>query len=158
MNSQREVNMRYPAHFKYRAPEINLPIQRRLTRLIFNHFDIEDQDTVHDPRKKANRKTCGKVILIIIGSNPGSSYTRGLKYHLKTHSDIWGEYIKRLTDSMTFDNLTNFEHFQRMNDRYRHTDKQESSRRLEEGQRNRFFSPTNSAGVQLCERLGISSK
>ena len=92
------------------------------------------------------------MIQIILGSNPHSSYTRGLKYHLKTHSEEWGEYLQHLAISMSPDNKTKYEHFKQMHERYRPTNKHESSRRLDECQRNGFISPKNSAGVEYSVR------
>ena len=152
MNTQ-DRNMKYPQHFRqYRAPEINLPCGGKITKVILVYFTIEDEYEKSDPRKKGYCKTCGKVINIIVGSNAQSSYTRGLKYHLKSHSKEWGEYIQNLAASMTPDTKTKYEHFKQMDGRFKQTNKEESSRRLYESQRNGFFSPKNSAGVEYSKR------
>ena len=152
MNTQGN-NTKYPKHFQeYRAPEINIPFGARLTKVILRYFTIQDENEKSDPRKRALCKTCDKVICIIVGSSAHSSYTRGLKYHLKSHSKEWDEYLQNLASSMTPDSKSKYEHFKQMDGRYKPTNKEESSGRLYECQRNGFLSPKNSAGVEYSKR------
>ena len=53
---------------------------------------------------------------------------------------------------MTPDTKSKYEHFKQMDSRYKHTNKEESSRRLYESQRNGSLSPKNSAGVEYSKR------
>ena len=152
MNSQSD-KQKYPEHFrKFRAPEINLPYGGKLTRVILAYFTIEDKSDKTDPRKRAQCKTCGKVIDIILGSSAHSSYTRGLKYHLISHSKEWDEYLTNLAANMTPDTKSNYDHFKQMDSQFKQTDKEKSSKLLYEGQRNGFLSPKNSAGVNHSRR------
>ena len=114
MNSQSD-KQNYPEHFrKFRAPEINLPYGDKLTRVILTYFTIQNENEKSDPRKRACCKTCDKVINVIVGSSANSSYTRGLKYHLKSHSKQWDEYLQNLAVSMTPDTKSKYEHFKQM--------------------------------------------
>ena len=106
----------------------------------------------YDPRKEAFCKTCRKTIQIVAGTSPYSSFTRGLKYHLKTHIEIWEDYLYNLSKIMIPDTKTVYEHFRQMDGRLNKNNKEESLRRLRECQRNSMFSPKNSAKVQYSVR------
>ena len=152
MNTQ-AVNMSYPSHYKkFRAPEINLPFGGKMSKVILDYFDIMNVVSDYDPRKVAFCKTCRKTIQIVAGTSPYSSFTRGLKYHLKTHIEIWEDYLYNLSKIMIPDTKTVYEHFRQMDGRLNKNDKEESSRRLRECQRNSMFSPKNSAKVQYSVR------
>ena len=97
------------------------------------------------------------MIHIIVGSSAQSSYTRGLKYHFKSHIKQWDEYLQNLAASMTPDTKTKYEHLKQMDGRFKQTNKEESSRRLYECQRNAFLSPKNSAGfVSIHKQKSIA--
>lgn len=143
----------YPAHYKaWRAPEINLPFGGQMSKVIRKYFDITNVLAEDDPQKNAVCKTCGKAIMIIVGSSPYSSYTRCLKYHLKTHSLIWEDYLHNLSKVMTPDTKTKLEHFKQMQATTKITNSEKPQQRLEECRRNSMLNPKNLAKVQYSQR------
>ena len=108
--SCKKTNKMYQSHFKYRAPEINLPFSR--TNLIFSFFKIDGEP--NDPRKTASCNICEKEFNIIFGKHINSCYTYGLTFHLQNHPSDWSEYLNNLAKKMAPDNKTKYEHYKEM--------------------------------------------
>ena len=113
MNNQ-SGNLKYPKHYKYRAPQINLPY-KQTDPSIFYFYSLRDDD--HHPTKTASCNVCGKEFEVIPGSNVYSSYTVSLKFHLQLHKEQWLDYLDCLKTKMAPDTKTKFEHFLRMEQR-----------------------------------------
>ena len=105
--NQKSNLTKYPAHFKYRAPEINLPFTR--PTLILDFYYIAGND--NDLRKTASCKVCDKNIKILHGRsvNPFFS-TFGLTFHMKTHPIQWLDFLDNLGKQMVSDEKTMYEH------------------------------------------------
>ena len=97
--------MKYPAHFKYKAPQINLPFAK--PTLILSYYSINSE--ISDLRKQATCNKCGKQIRIIHGNDINSSYTFGLTLHRE-----WEEFLDHLAKNMIPDDKTKYEHFVKM--------------------------------------------
>ena len=112
--SNQSGNMKYPKHYKYRAPQINLPY-KKTDSSIFNFYSLRNVD--FHPTKTASCNVCGKEFEVIPGSNVHSSYTSSLKFHLQLHKEQWLDYLDCLKTRMAPDTKSNLEHFQRMEQR-----------------------------------------
>ena len=121
------LNLKYKDHFKYRAPEINLPFSK--PTIIFSYFNLDGEE--YDPRKSASCKICDKRIEIIFGSSVNSSYTFGLTFHLKNHPSEWDDYLQRLSKNIVPDSKTKYEHYKEMT-RPRLGSKASSDRRFDD--------------------------
>ena len=119
--------MLYAKHFKFRAPEINLPFSK--PTLVFAYYDIDVQS--NDPRKTATCKTCRKEIELILGSDVNSSFTFGLTFHLKDHPSEWGDFLTMLAKTIDPDVKTKYEHYVQMTTQTK-LSKYESQRRFDE--------------------------
>ena len=102
--------MPYAKHFKFRAPEINLPFSK--PTLIFTYYSIDGQ--ANDPRKTATCKTCRKEIEIIFGGHVNSSFTFGLTFHLKDHPSEWTDFLNELANMILPDVKSKYEHYMQM--------------------------------------------
>ena len=102
--------MPYAKHFKFRAPEINLPFSK--PTLIFTYYSIDGQ--ANDPRKTATCKTCRKEIEIIFGGHVNSSFTFGLTFHLKDHPSEWTDFLNELAKMIVPDVKSKYEHYMQM--------------------------------------------
>ena len=145
--NQKSNLTKYPAHFKYRAPEINLPFTR--PTLILDFYDIAGID--NDLRKTASCKVCGKIIKILHGRSVNSSSTFGLTFHLKTHPIQWSDFIANLGKQMVSDEKTKFEHFKSM-EAPRGYSKEESDKRFDEFMLCKSLREENFAGVAYMFR------
>ena len=104
--STHAIQSKYPAHFKFRAPEINLPFKQ--PALILSYFDINEEDGLW---KTASCKVCQKRINIVHGSSVNSSYTFALTFHLRNHPSEWQNFLDKLASQIVPDNKTKYEHF-----------------------------------------------
>ena len=100
---------KYLAHFKFRAPEINLPFKR--PALILSYFDINEEK---DLWKTASCKGCQKRVNIVRGRGVNSSYTFALTFHLRNHSTEWQNFLDNLASQIVPDEKTKYEHFKQM--------------------------------------------
>ena len=87
--------MKYPEHFKYRAPQINLPFSKPTVIFAFYNL-VNGPDGKKDLRKVASCKSCEKEINIILGSHVNSFFTFGLIFHLQNHEREWEKYLENL--------------------------------------------------------------
>ena len=144
-------NMSYPAYLKSYAPQINLPYPKTVKSLIYDFYEISETD--EDCSRQAKCKQCGKIIFIIKGSHVTSSYTSGLTSHIQNHPESFQEFLDKLKDTIVPDNKSMFDHFQARESRSSSMfSKLDSSRRLEESQRNSVLNPTNCAGIKYVQR------
>ena len=102
--------MKYPAHFNYKAPHINLPFSKPI--VIYSYYTVNSETC--DLRKHATCNKCGKQIQIIHGNDINYSYTFGLTFHLQHHHREWEEYLDHLAKNMIPDDKTKYEHFVKM--------------------------------------------
>ena len=142
--------MKYPEHFKYRAPQINLPFSK--PTIIFSFYNLSNgPDGKKDLRKIASCKSCEKEIDIISGSHVNSSFTFGLVFHLQNHEGVWKKYLESLGRSMTADSKTKYEHFVKMEARSI-LSKEESNKKFQE------FQLATAVNDHYCNPAGIPYK
>ena len=142
-------NMKYPDHFRYQAPQINLPLYETDIS-IFEYYFLEDIE--FQPTKIANCKICEEKIEMISGSHVHSSYTARLKPHLRSHPEKWSEYLNCLAAKMVSDDTrSKYEHFQRMEMQFR-LPKDIRERRFEEFRQNKHFVKKDLAGIVYLQR------
>ena len=137
--------MSYLSHFKYKAPEINLPHPRCTNNIIYNFFNITGEE--RNPKKVAICKNCKSHIRMIQGSNVNSSYTFGLTRHLQKHPLEWQQFLDQLGSTMMPDTKSIFEHYQTRTRPSRVSNKEDSSKRSRECSENLASNWKNCAGV-----------
>ena len=147
MNTQ-SGNMKYPEYFKFRAPQINLPY-KKTDPSIFTFYSMRDVDLL--PTKIASCNVCGKEFEVIPGSNVHSSYTASLKFHLQLHTEQWLDYLDSLKAKMVPDTKSQFEHFQRMEQRV-FLPELLADKKLQEVREHGYFVKNNLAGYPYMER------
>ena len=90
--------------------EINLPHQRTTIELIYDFFEINFEEK--NQSRLAVCKRCKNEINIITGNNINSSYTVGLKFHLRRHPSDWRKYLFMLSKIIEPDTRTVQEHYE----------------------------------------------
>ena len=146
--SNQSDNMKYPKHFKYKAPQINLPF-RKTDPSIFTFYSLRDVDFM--PNKIASCYICAKEFEVIPGSYIHSSYTARLKFHLRLHDEQWLEYLECLKATMIPDTRSKFEHFQMM-DRRVFLPEFQRDQKFSEIKEHEHFVKKNLAGIAYMER------
>ena len=132
--------------------EIILPHPRTTKELIFDFFEIIFEE--ESPCKIAVCKRCKNEISIITGTNIYSSYTVGLKFHLRKHPSDWRNYLFMLSKIIEPDSRTVKEHFEAKQRPRFNTNKEESSRNFQESKINSDLNSKskNIAGVCYTSR------
>jgi hypothetical protein len=147
MNNQ-SVNMKYPEHYKYRAPQINLPY-KKTDLSIFKFYSMRDVEYL--PVKIASCNVCEKEFEVIPGSYVHSSYTATLKFHLQLHEEQWLDYLDCLKVKMVPDTKNQFEHFQSM-EKQVFLPEFLADKKSQEIREHRYFVKNNLAGKPYMER------
>ena len=125
-----------------------LPLKMNTNKLIFEFFEINFEEK--SPSKLAVCKRCKNEISIITGNSTHSSYTVGLKFHLRKHPSDWRNYLFLLSNIIKPDTRTVQEHYEAKQSPWSNTNNLEASRNFQEVKINSDFNSKSKNIACVC--------